>query len=783
MRSAVARRTAVHTGTVSQTARTITVRGDTYAVLIEKTRFRYSVLDAAGAVLAPPHPVSGLRVAREGAGFADAATAVLVSSARAATAVVRVTLTDGTRLDVRVRPDARTVRFSTSRVAGTATIDFRTGPVAPAYGLGDYGAFADGQPEQRTPCSGEVAVRPTTELTGIVLDNLTNQGSCKRFITNFTVFPRQRLAQVLFFEGRKRVALTADENRLGVGGTRSVDGLFYLVAEDLRQLYRDYKDLREAHGYVDARPDARMFGLGWEAYGALGWNTYQASVEETVQAFVDHGYPLSWGVVGSGFWPGPRGGAAEGTTNSFGTWDDTPEPGRVDSQPGLPNPRYPDPDHLKGVFARHGIALLLGARTNVTALPEDGGNHDPAYDGDFLMEAIERGYLLTGPDGAPAVVTRAQFPSGASYVLDASDPDAVRWFVEQMRKWGVQGWKEDTMLYEPDTHRDGNWNPLVLALHDAGDLVMVRNAAYSVPGDSLRLNDTMCGAGTDFHGNPDRIPVQLLNYAASGAGNVYGDYVGGTPGHGSMADEAYMRYFVRNAQLAALTPVLAFGLGPWELGRADYADGVKALALWHESVRPYVYSAVLDGYETGYPTAMTPLPVAYPDDPATYALANDTTRQYEWMFGESILATPVWGADFATATSRDVYLPAGTWIDIATGAVFTGPRTLEGYAIGPDRVPAFVGGKGVLVTRDPGSGGAAGLTVAVYPVAAGSEYRWTDGTSSSTVTSSNTGWDPASLTVADLTARRDVAFDVDDVTGAVRFPLVPGHDYALRGGG
>lgn len=133
------------------------------------------------------------------------------------------------------------------------------------------------------------------------------------------------------------------------------------------------------------------------------------------------------------------------------------------------------------------------------------------------------------------------------------------------------------------------------------------------------------------------------------------------------------------------------------------------------------------------------------------------------------------GRDFDTAQTRDVYLPAGTWIDYETGARFTGPATLDDYPLGTDRIPAFVGGKGVLVTR-------AGAQI--FPVTHGrSTYEWTDGRRTSTVVNANTGWDTRSLVLTDTTAHRRVTFTVDGVTGALSFPFTAGHDYVLTGGG
>ena len=754
----------------------VVVRGGTYDLRILKDGFRYSFLDPSGAEIVPPHADSGLRFRAQGAtGFVDAVDADLVSAPHARKPLFDVALEDGSRLKVRIHPSGSSARFSIEDLpADGGAIDFRVGGVAPAYGLGDHGAWADDSGEQGESCNSRVKARPSTELTGLVLDDVTNGGSCQRFISNFTVFPKQRFGQVLLEDGQKRVGLTDTETRLGAAGVDRVDGLHYFVGDDLEQVYGDYRRARHQHGYQDARPNPEIFGLGWEAFGALSWDTYQSSVTGTVQRFIDEGYPLSWGVVGSGFWPGERSTPGEGTTNSFGMWDDTAEPGRDD---GLPNPRYPGPETLKAFFADNDVKLLLGARNNFKALPSDGGNLVEKNDGPFVHEAIKKGYLIKDPDGSPTVVTKAVFPDGHSYVLDGSNPKAVDWFIEQLKAWGVDGWKEDAMLYTPRLHQDATWNPVLKAMHDAGDLVMARNAAYSLPGDTLRINDTIYGTGENFHTDPDRMPVNLLNYAASGVTSLYPDYVGGTP-QVPMDDPSYAKYYVRNAQFGALNPVMAFGRGPWELGRKDYSAAVKKMALWHESMRPYIYDAALDGHRTGFPSAMTPLPIAYPGDEKTYGLANNTTRQYEWMFGESVLATPVFGADFETATSREVYLPAGKWIDIETGSVFHGPTTLKDYAIGYDRVPAFVGGKGVTVT---GSG--RDLQAHVYPIQTGSAYEFTDSEDTSRIRNDNTGWDTDSLTVTDTSTRKVVEFDVDPVTGALSFPITAGHDYRLTGGG
>ena len=90
----------------------------------------------------------------------------------------------------------------------------------------------------------------------------------------------------------------------------------------------------------------------------------------TLTDYLNSGYHLTWGVIGSGFWTGDRK-SLEGTTTSFGMWDDTAATeGRND---GLPNPRFPDPEALKQFFKDNNMKLLLGLRNHFKLPVEYGG--------------------------------------------------------------------------------------------------------------------------------------------------------------------------------------------------------------------------------------------------------------------------------------------------------------------------------------------------------------------------------------------------------------------------
>jgi hypothetical protein len=767
------------TVTIQENSEHIIIQAKTYQIEIVKKGFRYGFLQNDGTVIAASHPVSGIRFTDVEDALLHDASDTRLQQQHGAIVHIQVVSTSGQIANVAIHALDHYAKFQVvPEIEGSYTIEARTASLHPIYGLGDFGSHVNTVPTEDAPASGklDIPARSEADVFGLVRNDLVNQGTNMRFISTFGVFPAQRFAQVLFAEGSKRVAFTEAENKLGVSHERALDKLYYFMGT-MRDIYANYKKVRTAEGYHDKKPKYDMFRVGWEAYGSLGWNSYQSAVEEAIGQYLERGYELAWGVVGSGFWKGDRKSPEQGETASFDIWDDVAEEGRTD---GLPNPRYPDPTGLKRYFSERGIKLMIGIRHHFKAKAVDGGYHHDTNNGPYMEEGLANGYFLKDNSGNPLRITNAEFPRGAMYVLDSRNQEALDWFVEHAGRWGAEGYKEDAMVYTKH-YVDGNWNPINEAFMDQGCLTIVRNTAYSVPGDVIRINDTYYGTGEGFHFDQDRVPINLLNYAASGASNLYPDITGGTP-KTDPALPAYQTYFVRNAMFNAVCPAMSMGRRPWEMNNAVYETCVKKAADWHNQYAAYIYSAVIEAYESGYPEAMTPLHIAYPEDHAAHELINRRSRQYEWMLGPSMLATPLFGNDFETAQTRDIYLPEGEWMDYESGERYQGPVTLSEYPLPMDKIPIFIGGKGITVSRE--SDGET-LRAEVYPVAPkGSTYVFTykDGSTKSRIVANHDGWDSDTLKIVNTTTGLAVECRCMTNTGALSFSLVAGNDYELVGG-
>lgn len=234
--------------------------------------------------------------------------------------------------------------------------------------------------------------------------------------------------------------------------------------------------------------------------------------------------------------------------------------------------------------------------------------------------------------------------------------------------------------------------------------------------------------------------------AAMSGFSLWSHDIGGYQNHSFESNPADL--FMRWTQFGALTPVMqmhrqvnATNLRqyPWGYDAAALANYV-AWAQFHTRLFPYLYTYAKEASLTGLPI-IRPLVLLQPGDPNTWPI------RHTYHFGNELLVAPM---NAANATSRSIYLPAGTWIDYWTQAEHAGGQTIVWSNADAAKMPLFVR-QGAIVplllnapqtlceanyvnnpaitTRD------SGLEFLVYPQVAGA-FTLYDGT---TVTSSQSG--------------------------------------------
>lgn len=615
-------------------------------------------------------------------------------------------------------------------------LQFQTGGAQPAYGLADHAVwrakFNVGKNEQFN-----------TDLTGFSDDEFLSGQGIARLVSNFVIYPRQQFAELLIDPTTKIVQTSSHQIVQGVRHANGKVHLFYFFG-DTHAIYAEYLKARNDAGYRFWMPKYEAFGVGWEAFGALGWNTNAKTVRESVDRYLHNGYPLKWIVIGSGFWPATPETMHE--TTSFGLWD---------------KEKYPEPRELIHHFLDEKLAVMLGLR--ITFI---GG-------GPYSDEGLRNHYFLT-KDGQPQVF-KGGWPKQPYYLLDAHNPAALNWYMSLVKKWqdyGINGWKEDFYGYGGYDLRDDKVDPTNNRLMADGQLIIERNGYLSSNGDLHRINDF------NYNQNQDRGPVNALALAYSGFPFVYPDIVGGTFGEQHFSTERTPRmetYMMRNAQWAALHSSMGMGEPPWSF-RPEVASVMLQSAKLHERIAPYLYSNARRTFIDGYPWTMTPLPIAFPSDEAVYERENSTVRGYEWLIGDAMLATPLYGDDYATATSRDIYLPEGQWMDFDTGKVYAGKQILKAFSLPIGKTPLFIGGSGVTLEQINGS-----VHICVYPVASSATARLTLPDASNPITVNVHGLAPgvawSNIHVRDDSGQQVV---VEKQGHGYSFAPLAGHTYSIQ---
>ncbi len=207
----------------------------------------------------------------------------------------------------------------------------------------------------------------------------------------------------------------------------------------------------------------------------------------------------------------------------------------------------------------------------------------------------------------------------------------------------------------------------------------------------------------------------LLGLGLSGVdlcGSDVGGYSGGpTP-----------ELFARWMQLGAISPFFRDHVNtdapdqePWAFGPEVEAIS-RAVIQERYRLLPYLYSLLHQAHECGAPL-LRPLVWEFQSDPATYTLDDQA------MLGPFLLLAPVMSEG---AAERSIYLPAGRWFELHSGAVFEGPTTVD-RPVSLAAWPAFVRAGAILpradVMQHSGQQPVDPLYLEVYPDPAESSFE------------------------------------------------------------
>ncbi|MFC4589407.1 TIM-barrel domain-containing protein [Sphaerisporangium corydalis] len=393
---------------------------------------------------------------------------------------------------------------------------------------------------------------------------------------------------------------------------------------------------------------------------------------------------------------------------------------------------FPDPEGMLATLKEQGFQTCLWMNPYISHL-------SPVF-----AEAAASGYLLRDAAGAAYVADSWHGSYPACGIVDLTDPAAVEWYKGLLRpllRQGVSVFKTDFAEGVPVDAVAAN-GMTGTELHNVYSLLF--NDAVSEVTREVNGHG-MVWARSSFLGG-QRHAAQwggdtYTSYAAMGS-TLRGGLSHGLSGipfwshdaggfTGTPSDDLYVRW----AQFGVLSPLVRFhgttSREPWEFPEVEHL-AVEAIRLRYR-LMPYIYSAAVEAARTGAPM-MRALCVDFPDDPVAWQ------ADLEYLLGPDLLVAPMTSPE----GTRQVYLPAGEWVDHWTHEVHTGGRYLA-VTKPLGQIPLFVRKGALIPVTEVGDtvGGEpfAEVTVVSYGAEPGAESRTTvrDVDGDTTVTATRDG--------------------------------------------
>ncbi|APR77567.1 Alpha-glucosidase [Minicystis rosea] len=337
-------------------------------------------------------------------------------------------------------------------------------------------------------------------------------------------------------------------------------------------------------------------------------------------------------------------------------------------------------------------------------------------------ETAHKGWLVKKTDGTPYTFTGAKFTD--SGLIDLDNPDARAWAVQKMRDAiavGADGWMNDFAEWLPtdgvtaagpslDRHNAYavQWQEIAReAIDGVNDgqerLFFARSGWFGTPAlvDVFWAGDQRTNFQVD-DGMPTILPIGigLGIVGVSTYGHDIGGYQSGT--NSPSTKELYFRW----TAVGAWSPVMRthHGTAPkleWAWDKDDETIAhFRRYAAWHMALVPYLEGLSQVASDKGLPM-WRGLMLRFPEDVSAWKITDEV------LLGDGILLAPVMTEG---ATSRSVYLPAGTWYPWAGGAAAKGGAMLTAdapvaeipvYAAAGTVVPTFPDGVMTLTHGSP----------------------------------------------------------------------------------
>jgi alpha-glucosidase len=371
--------------------------------------------------------------------------------------------------------------------------------------------------------------------------------------------------------------------------------------------------------------------------------------------------------------------------------------------------RYPNPADMISYLHSKGFRLCLLE------------NHTMDNASQYYQAGATSNYYVKNQDGS--IFISSQW-NGNCATVDFTNSAAASWFAglhKGLTDMGIDGWWIDMDDGGMPESRDGYTNRVFTGgpgwkVHNCNGGLLDAQACYNYlksyksaqrpfymtrgGASGMQRCAWTWSADLVFDSWSDLQYQLRMEQNMSLCGVVYTSDIGGCNGVLKGNGESYLRWlqmelfnFFTRTHFNGSTVNAKY---PWTYGSTVEAHAIKWIE-WKYKMLPYIYTEHYNYTQNGSPIHRA-LVYSYPNDNNVFNMAD------EFMFGDWLLVAPVVSGNNTTGasnTTRNVYLPAGTWIDYTDGkTIRTGGQTLSNYAAPLSVVPIFVKA-GAIIPMQP----------------------------------------------------------------------------------
>jgi alpha-glucosidase (family GH31 glycosyl hydrolase) len=361
---------------------------------------------------------------------------------------------------------------------------------------------------------------------------------------------------------------------------------------------------------------------------------------------------------------------------------------------------WPDPKAMVETLHERGIRVLLW---QIPLLKQPSG--DMAQLRCDRKTLVERGFAVRQGDGRPYANRGFWFPR--ALMPDFTSEEARSWWLAKRRylveEIGVDGFKTDggehawggDLIYADGTRgsETNNLYPLLYAnaYHDLLTTLGRPGVTFSRAGFT-GAQSAPCHWAGDEDSTWDAFRASITAGLTAGASGIFfwGWDIAGFSGPPPSAE-----LYLRATAMACFCPIMQYhsefnhhrtpsnDRTPWNIAQLSSDDQVlevyRRFARLRTRLMPYLEEQARRSVERGKPL-MRALLFDFPSDPQIWSVPH------QYKLGDDLLVAPVTEPG---ATSWNIYLPRGSWIDAWTGEQHAGPLELE-RPTPIDEIPVYI---------------------------------------------------------------------------------------------